>query len=530
MEKYENFVTKGGSRILTHEWIEHLRDLNQPLKHIIPQRGGQEMAASSSADIIIYGGKRGGGKTFIEVLEAVKDLKNKNFTAYILRKKKDDFKTIEETANFILSPFGYYNKTISDMSWNFNSGSTLSFRGYNFPYEEFKDMFQGREIAYIGIDEATQIPFKHFKYLLTCNRNSKGIRNRILMTCNPDPESWMAELISWWIDDAGIPIPERSGRTRYCFMGDDTPNNIVWGDTKDEVYQMCKNDIDQYWREEYAEFTTPQDMFVKSVSFIIGELFENRVLLKSDPSYMANLLQQDEEQRARDLDGNWKYKVSGTDLVTLEDIEKFLENVPQDNGETYVTCDPALDGGDNAVFWKWKGWHLDDLRVVRMNSKNFVEYTESLLKLWNCTHDRFSYDLQGVGQLLKGYFPMAIPFNNQETPTDGTRNVYRDRKSEFAYKLVNKIKLKQISINPDLLELKFDTRKKKGMNLREIFMKEKKAIRRVDGEKSWALPKKKDIIKIIGWSPDFIESLYTRFVFEEEKKSIKPKIKGLGFL
>jgi hypothetical protein len=530
MEKYENFTTAKGQKVLSYEWIEQIREKEDPLLNIIPQRGGQEKAAASNADITVYGGKRGGGKTFVEVLEAIKDIRNKNFTAYILRKKKDDFRTIEETADYLLSPFGDYNKSQNDMTWNFAAGGTLSFRGYNHSYEDFRDMFQGREIAYIGIDEATQISYRHFKYLLTCNRNSKNIRNRLLMTCNPDPDSWLANFIDWWIDEDGIPIPERSGKIRYCFMGDDTVSSIVWGNTRDEVYQQCRGEIDKYWREEYSEFTTPQDMFVKSVSFIIGELYENKILLKSDPSYMANLLQQDEEQRARDLDGNWKFKTVGSDLITLEDIENFLNNTPKDNGQKYVTCDPALDGGDNAVFWKWNGWHLEDLRVVQMNSKDFVEYTESLLNLWGCSHDRFAYDLQGVGQLLKGYFPMAVPFNNQAMPTNGDRNIFKNLKSECAYRLVEKLKLKEISINPELLERKYDTRRKKKMPLRDIFIKEKKAIRRLENERSWGLPTKKDMIKMVGWSPDFIESLVTRAVFEEVKKSTKPRIKGLGFL
>ena len=35
-------------------------------------------------------------------------------------------------------------------------------------------------------------------------------------SCNPKPNSWVARLLEWWIDqDTGYPIPERDGVIRY---------------------------------------------------------------------------------------------------------------------------------------------------------------------------------------------------------------------------------------------------------------------------------------------------------------------------
>ena len=69
-----------------------------------------------------------------------------------------------------------------------------------------------------------------FKYLITCNRNAFHIRNRFIGTCNPDPDSWVAKFIDWWIGEDGLPIPERDGRVRYCFMDGDNVSGIYWGD------------------------------------------------------------------------------------------------------------------------------------------------------------------------------------------------------------------------------------------------------------------------------------------------------------
>lgn len=533
--QFENFLTKDGKRILTYEYVDKLRSLEKHDKYVIPNRGGQEIVASTNADIRVYGGQRGGGKTFIEVFESIKDLDRPQFKGYIFRKKKDDFKTIIDTANTLLAPFGTYNKSQSDMAWTFQSGGELMFRHFeDNSLEDFKDRFQGREMPYIGIDEATQIPYLFFKYLLTCNRNAAGITNRVMLTCNPDPDSWLATFIDWWIGEDGLPISSRNGVVRYCFMRGDTPNDIVWGDTREEVYQLCRNEIDRYWDDKFSAFTTPQEMFIKSVTFIKGALLENEVLIKSDPSYYANLVQQDDEQRARDLDGNWKYKSVGTELITTEDIDRMMQGTAVGDDFRCVTCDVAFEGGDNAVLYLWVGYHIADIAVVRVNSKDFVQVVKSFLERHNVLQEHFSYDVGGVGQYLKGYFPLAIPFNNFGVPTNGDRVLYDSLKSEMAYKLLLKIKDGSISIAKNLQEQRYSTKKHKDIYLKDIIMMERKAFKRADnGNKNWALITKKEMIRILGWSPDFLEAMITRMIFDVDNKKDKktlPKIKGLNLI
>ena len=48
--------------------------------------------------------------------------------------------------------------------------------------------------------------------------------------CNPEPDSWLSRLISWWWDaKTGYAIPERSGVLRYFIrLGD----RIEWADSR----------------------------------------------------------------------------------------------------------------------------------------------------------------------------------------------------------------------------------------------------------------------------------------------------------
>lgn len=516
---------------ISYDEIERLRALDMPQQYIIPQKGGQEKALSSSADITIYGGKRGGGKTFCMLYEAIKDIYNPNFNAYIFRKKKDDFQTIIDTSTFLYSTFGTYNRAPNDMLWKLNSGGNIFFRYYqDSSYEEFKDRFQGREMPYIGIDEITQMGYQYFKYLLTCNRNSKNIRNRIFATCNPDPYSWVVDFIDWWIGEDGLAIPERSGVYRYCFMEGDSVADIIWGDTREEAYLKAKHLIDKYWDNSFYDFTTPEDMFIKKVTFIIGELSENKILLKSDPSYMSSLAQQDDEQRIRDLDGNWKFKEVGTDLISVSQMETLFENQRVNStGVRYLTCDPALEGGDNAVFWIWEGNHILDIEVFSIiNSEKLIKQTKSILERWLIDESNFIYDNNGLGQIFGGFFPKAIKFNNNGVPSNGNREVFADLKSECAYKMVQKVKNLEISIDPTLLNRRFDVKKHRGVPLSEILIKEKKAIRREDtvSDRAWKLISKAQMKKLVGWSPDFWESLITKIGLDIVKKTAE-KPKGL---
>ena len=83
----------------------------------MPLAGCQETFLSCSADIIIYGGKRGAGKTGGILLDALKDYKNKHFNAVIFRKEINDLETIERESEHFYSQFGDYNKSKNDMTW-----------------------------------------------------------------------------------------------------------------------------------------------------------------------------------------------------------------------------------------------------------------------------------------------------------------------------------------------------------------------------------------------------------------------------
>lgn len=537
---YESFCDINGHKVFTEEYIQSLRDADRKRSDnlkIIAQKGAQERMLAQNADIMICGGNRGGSKTFSLLLEGLYDCYDPHFNAIIFRREKPDLDGIIDVHDQVYSQYGTYNRSDNDKAWYFNNGGKLKLNYYNDEYEEFKKRFQGHQYSYIGVDEITQMPYNKFKYMITCNRNAYGIRNRFIGTCNPDPDCWVRTFIDWWIGDDGYPIKERDGVIRYCFMDGDDPNSIYWGDTKQEVYEQCKDIIDPLWSEKYAELGYDKvNMFVKSVTFVKAALEDNVKLLSSDPSYVANLAGQDEEQRMRDLDGNWNWKNTGTDLIKMADLDVIFDNsIQEGDGKRRASCDIAFTGGDNLVMWLWQGWHIIDLFVCRTDARTVVATVKEKLAEWGVLEENMTYDLNGVGQYFKGYFPDAQPFNNMAAPIAQDRNdakgikyLYANLKSQCAYLFYKKIMDKEISIEPRLLEQKYSGNGFENRPLRDILQKERKCFRRSrDSEdKGFALIKKSEMKKIVGHSPDFWESLFYIMVFAVVKNKHK-KPKGL---
>lgn len=534
MEVLEKDIkTDFGDPVYSYEYIEALRVSDRkkanPLK-IIAQRGCQEKFLASSSDITIFGGSRGGSKSFSLLMESLKDIYNPYYNSILLRNEKDDLLDLINTSYILYGQMGQYNKSISDMTWYFKNGGKLKFSYLADSYDDFKKRFQGKQYSFIGIDEITHCSYEKFKYLITCNRNAYGIRNRFYGTCNPDPDSWVRKFIDWWIGEDGLPIDERDGIIRYCFMEGDSPDSIYWGNTPEEVYNQCKHIIDPLWKDAYEELGFNKvTMYVKSVTFIQGRLEENIKLIASDPNYAANLSQQNEEQRARDLEGNWNFKATGDDLIKMSDMDRFYRASAQiEKGIRYVSADIAFEGGDFCVMWLWIDLHIKDVFVMRENSANTETMFMAKLNEWGVREENVIYDYWGVGQAISGHVKRAVKFTGTQKPEKQFENSYKNVKSQCAEMLAHCIQDGKISIEPRLLDLKFSGKKGKYQKvaLKDILMKERKCIRHKDNSNigGFELINKEGMIKAVGYSPDFFESLIYRMYFEINKKKIfKPK-------
>lgn len=286
-----------------------------------PQAGPQTMFMASAADIVIYGGAAGGGKTYALLLEALRHKDVKGFGSVIFRHNYNQITAeggLWDASNKIFSqvPDAHPGKS-PKLHWKFDAGSKLNFA--HIESEEDLKKWQGTEIAYIGFDELTHFTEHQFFYMLSRNRTTCGIHPYLRATCNPDSDSWVAKFISWWINkDTGYPIYERSGRIRWMIRINEI---IYWFDSKEDAISFA---IESGVGLEEAK------KMPKSVTFIASTLQDNKVLMKMDPGYLANLLALPEVEKERLLSGNWKIKPSAGSFFKRTQIGDILTVLPDD--------------------------------------------------------------------------------------------------------------------------------------------------------------------------------------------------------
>ena len=253
------------------------------------------------------------------------------------------------------------------------------------------------------------------------------------------------------------------------------------------------------------------------------------MLMSSDPTYLANLVNQSEEQRARDLDGNWKYKSAGDDIIKLVHMDKFYNNAHQydDKSTSYMTCDVAFEGGDQCVFIHWLDNHIDDIYTSKKDAKITVDIANALLERWRVRQENFAYDLLGIGHIFKGFFPRAVPFSAKEAVDKKYKGMYFNLNAQAAYMFADHIKDGTYSINPDLLDMRFTGCNYKNMKLSEILNQERRCIRFRSDDASRLVDKATVMKKMIGRSPDFIDALKMREIFNIKQAHKQPQNLGL---
>lgn len=379
------------------------------MKIIKPQAGYQEQALSSPADIVIGGAAAGVGKSFCLLFEPLKHaLTAKGFGGVIFRRTTPQITNEGGLWDKSLEMYGTIAKPVNHkLTWVFNNtGCKLKFN--HLEYDKTVLDHQGTEYCFIGFDELTHFSKKQFFYMLSRNRSTCGIKPYIRATCNPEPDSWVADLIDWWIDtNTGLPIPERVGKLRY-FLVDQS--QYVWGDSKDEVLQQAQHVLKCLPDDFNA------DDIVKSITFIAGDIYSNKALMSKDPGYIGNLMALDEQEKAKLLHGSWKISIDGTELFNNDKLKAMFTNYPPESDFKCITCDAARFGSNLAVIKYWHGWTCRETHIYTISSEDTLyNCIESIRRTSQIPSSQVIIDQDGVGGFLVdrgGY----LGFTNNASP------------------------------------------------------------------------------------------------------------------
>jgi phage terminase large subunit len=236
---------------------------------------------------------------------------------------------------------------------------------------------------------------------------------------------------------------------------------------------------------------------------------------KLPDGYVENLIRSlSKKEKLRLIDGNWEYDDDPSALMDYDSIISIFTNSHvQGTGKKYISADVGRYGNDPSRIRVWDGYKV--IHKESMIGKSTTEVAvriKDLQKQFQVPPSQTVIDEDGIGGgvvdnfprgSVKGFIANSRPINPK--PTEN----YENLKAQCAYILADKVNNREIyepESEPDIQELLIE-------DLEQI--KEKNT----DSQgKRGILPKDK-VKEIIGRSPDDGDTYIMRMIFEVSRRS-----------
>lgn len=267
--------------------------------------------------ILVVGGAAGSSKSFVGLLRHLRWVHDPNYRGFCIRKNSTAimkagglFEQAKRIYTKVFPPINgkpQIQAKIKEQKLVFPSGASISFSHYE--NDSAGDLYQGIEMSSVFYDEGTHASESHLWWLFSRLRTEADMGDAepcMWVSCNPDPDSFLFDWVKFWLypeghEKYGLPDPEKNGLTRYLLRIED---NLVWGDTWEELYDKYHNpDLDKDHPEQ-----------VRPISFqvLLGNLYDNPTLMRTNPGYKASLEALPEVEKQRLLLGNWTARETGS--------------------------------------------------------------------------------------------------------------------------------------------------------------------------------------------------------------------------
>ena len=289
-----------------------------------PQPGPQVRAHTCPADVILFGGTRGGGKSDCLIGRHIRgaSVYGDKWSGLVLRRKYKDFAEIRSRWRQLKNdglPIDIVGGENQPNYIRFENGAQVQMVAV--ARSEMLDDFQGHQYPEISIDEAPRLPFflKAVDKLRGCNRSPHGVPCSIFCTGNPGGPGHVQVKSFFSLGREG----EKPGTLMRLPIGDQ-------GDVETRI-------------------------------FIQSFLDDNKYLILNDPKYVNRLRAiQDPVLRKAWLDGDWDVFIGQAFLFT-EESHVLKPHNPPASAPLYMTFDWGY-GKPFSIGW----WYLDaDRRCVR---------------------------------------------------------------------------------------------------------------------------------------------------------------------
>ena len=430
----------------------------------------QKQAAQAwvNADItdIVYGGGKGGGKTYLGVMLIFGDALMYPETHYfIARKELNDLRrftipSIHEVFNDLgLNPIDY-------LKWH-------------------------------GQDNYFELPNKSKVFLLSAK----------YLPGDPQYQRFGSmQMTRGWIEEAGEFSPMAKANLQASV-----------GRWKNDLYnlapkllQTCNPSKNYLYLDYYKPFKAGT---LDRWKVLIQALPQDNKKLASE--YVENLNRTlSKNEKSRLLQGNWEYDDDPSALMDYESIISIFTNTHiQEVGKKYIVVDVARFGNDKTKIRIWHGMKVIYKESIEKKSTSDVaNRIKELQRQFQISPAYTVIDEDGIGggvidnfprNSVKGFIANSKPINPK--PNEN----YENLKAQCAYILAEKVnnnEIYEVETEPDERELLIE-------DLEQV--KEKNT----DSQGKRGIISKEEVKKIIGRSPDDGDTYIMRMFFEVNKSS-----------
>lgn len=307
----------------------------------------QCLMLESTADYMLFGGSRGGGKTDAAIRWFLHDIENPLLRGLVIRRNAKDLTDFVDRAFLAWRPYGVI-KAGNPAKFTFPSGAVIYTGHLNSPTAY--TAYQGHEYQRILIEEVTHIPTQLlFEQLMGSLRSTvPGLAAQFLGTTNPGGpgHQWVKEY--WHITDPDI----ENGK------------------------KFMENGV--------------------SKIFIPANIEENRHLADADPKYVLFLKSLPPDLRAKWYEGSWEDMDTENQYystrLTAAKKDGRLTRVPIESSlRTFAALDLGIK--DNMVLWVWQV-HGMETRIVNCYAnrnqplKHFSDYLYYMREKYGVTIEK----------------------------------------------------------------------------------------------------------------------------------------------
>lgn len=418
---FENFFKHKERYFCGYKDMEK-EEVKNKAKVFRPQAGGQEAFVRSNVDVCFFGGVLNCGKSFGAILSVAEWSKIPRFRAVFTRRNLQDTKAGGGMVDEFKNVYGdsVKSKETDSPRITFPSGAFVDITHIaDENPKKLMERVKGWQYDMVYMDELTSYEWSTFNTIITRNRGSAGIGSKIRGTTNPKKSHWLRTFLKPYIGYDGFIRPDMDRKVLYFFIEGETVDTVVWGESKEEVYQKCKISIDRKLKavnKGVVKFS--YENLIKSFCFILGNISENVASLGDNKDYIGSVAASGGKRGQILLEGNWNVDEDDDSEAPIPSSvarETFMTD-PQRNGDRWITADLADYGTDNLVAIAWDGLHILDVMILgkttpRMNADRLLSFAEK----WDIANTHIIFDGTNA-RYMSDYIPDALPFLSSNAP------------------------------------------------------------------------------------------------------------------